>query len=327
MAHDIDITDGTASFVTARLDAWHALGTKLDHSFTALEAMEEGRLGGWDVRKAPLYTRIGGDERELADRFAVLRNNPVVPGRVDVLSTVGTAYQIIQNEEHAALLDAVVDESGAHFETAGALDAGRKVFITLRLPNHIDVGGVDRVDQYLAAVNSHDGTTAFTFFVTPVRVVCANTLNIALGSARNTFRVRHTSGAKLGIVNQAREVLDMSFRYLGEFQEQAEQLINTEMTEAAFLNIIRAEYGAAADAGAATRTRADNRLDEIEELFAVASTQDGIRGTAWAGFNALTEWADHYSPSRGDERDVSRATWAVLDPTFKNRAFALMAGV
>src|SRR5690606_19715075 len=102
------------------------------------------------------------------------------------------SYTVIQNEEHAGLLNALVDESGAHFETAGALQGGKRVFITMKLPGHMSIGGVDRVDQYLAAMNSHDGSSAFTFMISPVRIVCQNTLNFALGKASNVLDRKST---------------------------------------------------------------------------------------------------------------------------------------
>lgn len=325
MGHNLDITAGTASFVSAREDAWHQLGTVLPDAFTAEQAMEAGHLGGWNVRKTPTYALLDdGRKVPMAGRYAVIRDNPVTAGQVDVIGNVGEAYHIIQNEEHAALLNALVDESGAHFETAGALDGGRRVFITMKLPGHIQIGGVDRVDNYIAAMNSHDGSAAFSFIVTPVRIVCQNTLNLAFSQASHVIKTRHTSGAQRLIVAQARQALDMTFEYIEGFQEQAERLINTTLTQGAFDEIIAREFGAPEDAAPATITRTDRKLDEMSRLFADAYTQEGIRNTAWAGLNAITEWADHFSPTRGEDRETARAQKSVLDPGFKNKALSAM---
>jgi phage/plasmid-like protein (TIGR03299 family) len=326
MAHAIDTTDGKSSFVSAHEAAWHMLGETLDHSFTAEEAMAEGLLGGWNVRKSPMFAEVDGNRIEIPGINAVVRDNPVRAGQVDVLSTYGVsdAYQIVQNEEHAAFLNALVDESGAHFDTAGAINGGRQVFITMKLPGHINIGGVDPINNYIAAVNSHDGSMAFTLMTTPVRIVCANTLNCAFQDNSHIIRTRHTSGIRDNLVVRARAALEVSFNYLDGFQEEADRLINTTMTQSQFEAIIEKEFGPADDAPAATATRAMNKVAEIQELFADAQTQDGIRNTAWAGFNALTEWADHMSPSRGTDRETSRAVRAILDPNFKNRALKLM---
>lgn len=324
MSHDLDITAGAASFVSAREDAWHKLGKTLPDTFTAEEAMDEGNLGRWNVRKEPIYT---GSGLIIPGRNAVLRDNPVVSGQVDVIGDVGDGYNIIQNEAHAGLLNALVDESGAHFETAGALDGGRRVFITMKLPDHISVGGVDQVDTYIAAVNSHDGSMAFTLMVTPVRIRCKNTLNLAFSAASAMFRVRHTTGADRIILNEARTALSFTFDYLEGFQEQAEELINTTLTQSTFEEIIAAEYGAPEGSGKAAITRSEKKVHEIAQLFSDSPTQAPIRGTAWAGLNALTEWNDHFSPVRGDDRERTRAKKAILDPSFKNRALELMLAV
>jgi phage/plasmid-like protein (TIGR03299 family) len=326
MAHELDITEGQTSLVLARTDAWHTLGTTLDHSFTAEEAMKEGHLGGWDVRKGASWTTDPktGLTIPMPGRYSVLRDNPIVEGQVDVLGNVGEAYRIIQNEEHAELLNTLVDESGAHFDTAGAIEGGRRVFISMKLPGHINIGGVDQIDNYIVAVNGHDGGSSFTFLVTPVRPVCKNTLTFGFAQASNTFRVRHTSGASKILIQQARETLDMTFNYLDVFQEEANKMINTELTQSRFEEIIEAEWGAEEDAAPATITRTDAKLTEMARLFSDANTQKGVRNTAWAGLNAMTEWADHFSPTRGDDREVARARKSILDPSFKNVALALM---
>lgn len=324
MAHNLDINAGQASFVSAREDAWHALGTVLPDTFTAGEAMTHGRLGGWNVRKEPIYTLVNGQQLIVPDRYAVVRDNPVVQGLSDVLGDVGKVYHVIQNEELAGLLDALVDESGAHFETAGAIDGGRRVFITMKLPGHLKVGGVDPVGQYLAAMTSHDGSMQTTLMVTPVRIVCQNTMNLAFQNSSHMFKVRHTSGAPKMMMHQAREALEFTFKYLEGFQAEAEQLINTTMTQRVFEKIIDREFGAPETASLAAQTRAQNKIDEMARLFSDSHTHAGVRDTAWAGLNALTEWADHYSPVRGDSPVEQRSVKALLDPAFKNRALRLM---
>lgn len=353
MAHDLDTTNGQTSFVSAREDAWHRLGTVLPETFSAEDAMEKGLLGGWDVRKVPLTATVPvlGDvdpeaaadaeilgleppERpivseskiQIPNRFAVVRNNPVVSGQIDPLGVVGSQYTVIQNEAHAEFLDTLVDESGAHFETAGAIAGGRKVFITMKLPDHIDVGGVDRIDKYLAAVNSHDGSLPFTVMVTPIRIVCQNTLNLAWGNASSKFKIRHTKASHASIVSKARETLDLSFRYLDTFQEEAERLINTEMSTSRFEEIIWESFGPTEETHPSAATRREGQVDEFLRLFADAYTHEGLRETAWAGLNTLTEWFDHHSQTQAKPGDVDarRAENAILNPEFKDRARKLI---
>lgn len=311
-----------------RIMQWQDLGKQLPATFNAEQAMTEGLLGGWNVRKMPEYTFTEDGTRLLVPgRFAVIRDNPQRKGTCDVVGSVGNVFHPIQNEEHADLLNALVDESGSQFVAAGALDNGRRVFITMKMPGHILVGGVDKVENYLTALNGHDGSTKFSVATTPIRDACTNVLNMGFMGRPATYTVRHTKNSTKALVGEACRVLDLSFAYLDGFQEQAERLINTTLTQSRFEEIITAEYGPDEDAGAAARTRAERKVEQMLDLFAEANTQAGIRETAWAGLNAITEWNDHFQPVRGDDRHTTRTMKAVLDPSFKNSALALMASV
>lgn len=325
MGHNLDITDGVASFASAREDAWHSLGVTFPTAMTAEEALRESHLAGWNLRKEPMFVRTeSGLEIPATGRFAVVRDNPIRKGQVDFLGDVGTAYRVWQNEELTALLESLVDQSDGQFETAGALDNGRKVFVTMKVPSHIRIGGVDSVDMYLAVITSHDGSMSHTVMVTPVRIVCQNTLNCAFGNHKAMFKVRHTRGSETLMMQQAREMLDLSFGWMEGFQEEAEQMIQTTLTQQRFEEIIAKEFGAGEDAAAATQTRVEKKLDKMAELFADSFTHEGVRETVWAGFNALTEWNDHFSPTRGETPDTDRAIKAVTDPWFKDKARKIM---
>lgn len=327
MSHNLDITNGVASFADSRGDAWHQLGQNANGAMTAQQALELGHLAGWNLRKMPLFTEAeDGLMLPIANKYGMVRDNPIV-GNPEALAVVGEAYTIVHNEQLTDLLDTVVDQSGAHYETVGAIDSGRKVFVTMKLPEGSLIGGVDQVDNYLAAMTSHDGSSSTVFLVTPVRIVCQNTLNFALQNHKSIFRVRHTVGAHNILAQQVREALDFTFSYLGEFQEQAEQLINTSMTQSQFEAIIHEEFAAYENQPASVITRAQNKIDEISALFADSDTHAEVRDTAWAGLNALTEWFDHYSPVRGvnfGEEGVARSKKALLDTDFKNKALELM---
>ena len=332
MAHNLDITNGIATFASANVSAWHSLGTVVEKPngglMTAKEALEAGNAANWNVRKFPLQVDVNGATVPVPGLNAVGRDNPINKGQVDVWPTaVGDNFRIFQNEECADLLDAIVDESGAHYETVGAIEGGRKFFITMRLPGHMMVGGVDRVDNYLAAVNAHDGTMAFTFMVTPVRIVCQNTLNMAFNDHKTSFKVRHTKGADRIIRSEARNALDLTFSYLDDFNLEAEKLINTTMSQARFEEIIAREFGPGPGAGKAATTRRENVLDEMAFLFADSMTHEGVRETAWAGLNALTEWYDHLSGARAGSvgsADISRSVNAIFFPEFKEKARRLI---
>lgn len=309
----------------AHLTPIDLLGERVEGTMTVEEAMAKAKLANWNVRKAPVEAVVGKQRIAIPGMNAVVRDNPD-NGRVEVLSkhNVSDGFHIIQNEQHSDFLNTLVDESGANIELAGQLDGGRRVFVSMKLPGHVQVGGLDPIENSLMAVNSHDGSMSFTLAILPVRYACSNVLNVRWGSLSNVIRVRHTSQAQVNLVAKAREALDISFKYLDAFQEQAERMIQTTMTQAKFEEIIAREFGAPEDASSAAVTRAENKIAQIEELYAEAATQDGVRDTVWAGFNALTEWADHFSPTRGDAQDISRASKAIFDPSFKDDALRLM---
>jgi phage/plasmid-like protein (TIGR03299 family) len=171
---------------------------------------------------------------------------------------VGAGYRPIQNEDHAEILNQLVDDSGAVFDTAGSLRGGRQVFVSLRLPQTMRIGGTDEVNVNIVALNSHDATSAFRLLITPIRVVCANTQAAALANHSASISIRHTASAK-GRVAAARDALGLSFAYITEFEAHAEAMIQQTMTDAEFFRMT-AELFPAPDRDAAPRTQTAHKL-------------------------------------------------------------------
>jgi phage/plasmid-like protein (TIGR03299 family) len=346
MAHELDITDGVASFANSRSDAWHRLGTSIGHAMTAREALEAARLANWNVRKMPLVipqvpviTPNGVTTPPpvpVPDMFATVRDNPVVAGQVDYLGVVGTKYEPVQNEASCAVLDALTDESGAHFETAGALKGGRETFITMKLPKTMTFegrdGSKDRTEWYIAALNSHDASSKFRLLLTSVRIVCANTQAAAIAGAKSTFGIRHTTGARVAI-HEARTALGLAWRYMDAFETEAAalyaQAMDTgEMREFA-TRLVRAD-----DTSASTTTRRNRQqqASSIVKLWTSSPAITPIAGTRWAAYNAVTEYLDHHAPVRGarttsaaaDTRALRTVTPGSSVETLKIDAFRLL---
>ncbi|HEY5514711.1 MAG TPA: DUF932 domain-containing protein, partial [Pengzhenrongella sp.] len=256
MAHQIETHGHQAAALYARTDPWHRLGTTVaGEAFTAEDAMTLGHLGGWTVRKVALSaTEVTADGVTTMDvpGFATVRTNPFTAAP-EALGVVGAGYTPLQNEEHAQFLNHLADASGATFDTAGSLRGGRQVFVTMRLPQHLTIGGTDRVDLNIAALNSHDGTSAFRVLVTPVRVVCANTQHAALRDHVSSWSIRHTRNAKAA-VQAARDSLGLTFAYVEAFEAEAERLIDTATTDAQFFDLV-ADLFPTPDADAPTRVR------------------------------------------------------------------------
>lgn len=327
MAHELETINGQTSFVSARQSAWHRLGTVLPEEFTAEQALREANLGGWNVRKALLQAVVDGQIVDVPDRRAVIRTNPVT-GQPEALGVVGSGFEHVQNEEQVDFLNALVDNTGAHLQTAGALRGGRQVFFTCKLPEAMLVGGVDRVDLYLAVLNGHDGSMAFRAIASPVRVVCANTQAAALGSAAQSWSTRHTKNAARA-VEEARRSLQLAWRYSEEFAHEAERMIQTELDNDEFERVIACVFGApdeVKDSKVTIRHKIE-RLDVVRGLYHDARTQENIRGTRWAGYNAITEFVDWEMPVKGSgSYDQRRALRAVDGAGAKDKevAFALL---
>lgn len=326
MGHEIEIYEDKAAFVSAREDAWHQLGTVVNEGLTAEQALELAHLSNWNVRKEPLYI---GSGQVVEDKFATIRNSPFIEGQVDVLGVVGSKYQPIQNEDHAELLNALVDESGAHFETAGSLRGGKQTFITMKMPNHINIGNLDPIETYIAALNGHDGLSSFQFIVTPVRIVCANTQAAALSAAQRRFSVRHTRNGADGILLQARETLNMTFKFMEAFEVEAERMIQKSLTDAEFDRIISFLYPIPDDASDLVKDRASAQQDKLMELFLDSPTNTEIRGTAWAGYQAVTEYLDHFAIVQGKDAEANAYRRALnvatgASDSIKGQAFQLL---
>lgn len=338
MTHEIETHENEAAAVFARVDAWHQLGTTVaGDAFTAEEAMRLGHLGGWNVRKAPLSAAIVDDDGVATvdvPGYATVRTNPWT-GQPEALGVVGESYKPLQNEAHAEFLNTLADVSGATFDTAGSLHGGRQVFITMKMPDHLTLADTDRVDLNIAAFNSHDGTSAFRIVVSPVRVVCANTQAAAINGARASVSIRHTRHAGQA-VQQARDTLGLTFRHIESFQDEAERMIDQAMSAGEFDRLIETTFGVTPDVDAPTRTRESHRerTDRLCWLFDDARTLDAIRGTRWAGYQAVTEYVDHYAPTRSrptpvrpEPRDCSppprrpgsRSTPGLCSPSNPNR--------
>jgi phage/plasmid-like protein (TIGR03299 family) len=236
MAHNLEqFEDGTTAFFTAREVAWHKLGTVTDGALNAETALQTAQLD-WTVFKSeqpvttmvPMYGNTAMEEGSLEevthnDRFMTYRYHPKTH-KADALGVVGNRYTPVQNSDAFSFLNYVSDESGAVFETAGSIDNGRKVFMTMKLPQGLNIGGVDAIDMYLMAWNTHDGSSSFSVAVTPIRVVCQNTLTAALRAAKSKFSVRHTASSS-GKIQAAREALGITFKYAEEFEREAESYL------------------------------------------------------------------------------------------------------
>ena len=295
MSHDLEMVNGKASFASFRKPAWHNLGQIAQEEMTTEEIMKMANLNDWNVRGV-------GFEEFLADtpvsdstgKQLIVRNRPGATEdddkRFDVLGVVGGRYGIVQNEELFEFGTALLGDK-ARWETAGSIKKGTTVFgtLALELETVIDENGVaDKVNNYLMLSTTHDGSGPMFAGITPVRVVCANTYNCAIGSLSNTVKIRHTRNIQNRMAEAAR-VMEYSVKYTERFAETAKQLFETPVTNQEFEALVTSFYADQAESETkAGITRWENKYDNIMDLWN-GPTQNGIKNTAWGAFGALTE--------------------------------------
>lgn len=285
----------TMAYVEERGLPWHGEGNAVTGLQTAAEMIEASGLA-WDVELQPIALANSPDVIS-PDKYAVVRSTDKA-----WLGTVGRQYQPIQNATSFDLADSLVDSGDAKYDTAGSLRGGRVVFLSAEL-NHleVDVAGMDSEDvkTYLLLSNAHDGSRALEVDITKVRVVCQNTLNVAVAGAQRRFKVRH-SGSIDGKLAAAREALGISFRYDQAFNAAAEKLVRTELVKDQILAILRTAVWPIDDT-TASEARLETHASTLafENLLNSTTIPDALRGTGWGVFNAVTEYIDHEVEYRG----------------------------
>ena len=318
MAHNLEEQDGKVAFALRGAPAWHNLANRIfsqDENVSTATMLEEAKLNNWNVRLSDVADHIPNTWRNTSDNFFVIRDNPFDNG-TDVLSVVGKRYKTVQNEDLFAFADNVLDSNSAKWESAGSLKKGKIVFGSLSIPKEIvlDPQGVnDKTKLYLIVWTSHDGSVAVQAAITPVRVVCQNTLNLAMRNAKQSFKIRHTQTAE-GRIVQARQALGLTFAYADEFEKQANELFKQSITDKQFSDLIRSIYPKPEEATKAALTKWENKVVVIDDLYHNSPTNATIKGTAWGAFNALTERLDYYRSSKTGSNDSLMAAASGFDP-------------
>ena len=321
---------GEATFASFREPAWHQLGTVFTEEVSTAKMLELAHLDNWNVRL---------EDVAIPDGFAsdrsysfVTRTNPFDKSQNDVLGVVGERYVPLQNEDLFDFGDMLLD--GGRWETAGSIKNGRQVFGSLALDRQtvLDPNGVsDKVNTYLLVNTSHDGSIAIQASITPVRVVCANTLNLALGnrgrggSVKQSFKIRHTATAT-GKVQQAREALGLAHKYMDEFDKMAQAMIETEVTKAQFDKVVETLYPKPEKDSKGSMKKWETKVDLLNSIY-VGEYNNTISGTAWGVANALTERLDWYRSARGGSNESVLAAASGFDPVTtaeKNKVFSVV---
>jgi phage/plasmid-like protein (TIGR03299 family) len=318
---------------------WHGLGTQLNVAPASTE--EAIRLAGldWNIELQQLATPDG----RLVERNAVVRTSDN-----SILGTVGMGWEPVQNVKAFSPFEPFLQAGLATIETAGSLKGGRRVWMLAKInrPDSVIVPQADdRVAKYLLAAVGHDGTLAFRLGYTPTRVVCMNTLSVAVNEGESThIRIPHLSGATKAIdaIAKTIEGVDARFEKTAEiFRALAGVKIRGSEQLRQYVDSVfkpnKAEHGAdglsdllarpvspresifSADSGEMTSEKKSRVFDEIATLFEQGRGNDlpGVRGTAWAAYNAVTE---QLTWNRGNSQDQRLETVWLRDSGVAARA-------
>jgi phage/plasmid-like protein (TIGR03299 family) len=309
MPHAIEIHGDLAAFVASREPGWHRLGITADEDLTVSQGLELAHLKDWQVHTEPIMVPVGeGEDLEMLvspDQRAIVRTNPFDTTKHDILGLgVTDEYATIQNEEAGEFADALVD-GGAVLDAAGSLFGGKRVFMTLRMPEDITIGNTDgdTIRPYLVLDWGHDGKTALTCRGGGVRVVCWNTLAWSMRQqGAPVYRVRHTGTGVQGKVEQARTALNVTFTGAQELADEAAKWAAVEVTRRQFDEITEGLFPLNGDAQPSQVAKVTDQRDSYRNLYEVAPTQANVRGSAWGALNAYTEWSDWFAGNFRDEQ-------------------------
>lgn len=301
MSHDLNYNEKRRQFsmFSVKEVPWHGLGQIVQGALTSSEAIRMANLD-YTVSKGDLYIRYPealqdrlGKGKHHKGEFITYRQDTG-----DTFAVVGSKYEVVQNEIAFQFFDNIVGYKEAIFETAGALGKGETIFITAKLPKHIKVAGNDIIDRYLLFTNSHDAKRSIEVMFTPIRVVCNNTLRLALNRNDGKYKIRHTISAH-DKLDEAKNILHMENTMAEEITEIYKAMTTIRVTDRQAHGFINSLYLTSAElekleAGLpyteVLSTRKQNTLGNLQAYYSSGpgQTMETAAGTLWGVYNAIT---------------------------------------
>ena len=263
---------------------WHGLGTRVEEAPTSADAL---RLAGldWTIEGKPVFTEAG---IEIPGYKANTRSSDN-----KVLGIVSNKYQVCQNKDAFDFTDSLVGE-GITYETAGSLWGGKKIWLLGKMPERYIAG--DKFEPYICFTNTHDGTGAVRACMTPIRVVCNNTLNMALSSAVRSWSAVHR-GSIENKLQEARVTLELADKYLVKLDETADRLANEKMGEGEVKAALDKMFTLPENATDRQKKTAENAKEEII-VCTLRSDVAQFLNTKWGFLNAVSDYVGHAEPAR-----------------------------
>ena len=279
MSHEVE-----NMFYSGREKPWHGLGVSVESAPTSADAI---RLAGldWTVKQSPVYTEQGFEIPGYRANIRDIDNT--------VLGMVGDRYKVVQNKEAFDFTDAMLGE-GVKYETAGSLFNGKRIWLLANMPKAQILG--DDVIPYLCFTNGHDGYHSIKICLTPVRVVCNNTVNFALSTADRAWSTRHV-GDLNSKMQEARRTLELANTYMKELAVVSDQLANTTVSEDEIRKILDNTFPVAPEATERTKQNAED-MKQSFMICMLAPDLVKFAGSAYQVAQAAADYADHRAPKR-----------------------------
>lgn len=294
---------------SVRETPWHGLGTIIQEAPTSADAL---RLAGldWTVQQVPaVYNEQG------TGYFFNVRNSDD-----KVLGVVGSRYKPVQNADAFSFVDELLGE-GVTYETAGSLATGKRVWMLAKMPEHKILD--DAVEPYLCLTNSHDGYGSLKVCMTPVRVVCQNTLNLALSSAKRNWNIRHTTNVNSRVA-EAATTLRLAQDYMSSLSDAAEDLYSIKVSAIGFHDLAEKLFPVRAEDGKRKEEAQIRLRDQLKTAWNMDDLGN-IRGTGWGFLNAVSDMTTHRPPARKVENYQENMFMATIDaPALLDQALQLL---
>lgn len=265
---------------------WHGLGTEIKEAPASADALIAAGLD-WMVEQRNVYSEDGSQ----------------IPGyKVNTRSTdqaalgiVSDRYKVVQNVDAFQFTDDLLGE-GVTYETAGSLQGGRKVWMLARMPQRYIISG-DEIAPYLVVMNSHDGSSGIKVAMTPIRVVCQNTLNLALNTAKRIWAAKHTENV-MNRVYEARDTLLLAETYMGELGRGIEELSQIKLSDRKVLEMMQEFFPVSEDMNEMQKKNNLRLLEDMKRRYWDAPDLSHVGKNGYRFINAVSDFATHASPIR-----------------------------
>jgi phage/plasmid-like protein (TIGR03299 family) len=297
-------------------EPWHGLGNKLSRNQPIPVWLKQAGMD-FEIRKSDvLYSVSGGEGLHLKsnpDSKVLFRSDTLEP-----LSVVSDRYKVVQPSEVLHFYKDLVEAGGFELETAGVLKGGRKLWALAKTGQETFLKGNDRVKAYLLLATSCDGSLATTAQFTSIRVVCNNTLQMAVGDTRGSVKVPHSTTFDPVAVKQE---LGIGLSSWDRFMDSIKVLADRKVNKFETMNFLVEVLG---DPELPLNEQPNQKaLQNVHSLFSGGGKGSGLassNGTAWGLLNAVTEHVDHHRRALSQDYRLDSA-WFGVGAAIKQKAF------